>query len=169
MQHIQKLHLLTFLGKYFLKTTDYNKVNAQHTTKPLKKCANSGIKTMATFTLMVKTFLFITYQKGPFRSLLAPPEGLRAPGLPVVNLGVDFRCQGVISRRFKRKKNFVTDRHTHRQTDGQRDVLVEIVMQIGLQKVSNHFSQVNYFRGDLCFVKLSNKYLRIDFGLCITW
>ena len=36
--------------------------------------------------------------------ILAPPEGLRGPGVPVVNLGVDPRSQGVIPRQFKRKK-----------------------------------------------------------------
>ena len=41
--------------------------------------------------------------------MLAPPEGLRAPELPGVNPGVDPRSQGVIPRRFKRKKNFVTE------------------------------------------------------------
>ena len=51
--------------------------------------------------------------------MLAPPEGLRAPGVPRVNPRVDPRSQGVIPRRFKRKKIFVTDRrHT---TDGWTD------------------------------------------------
>ena len=41
--------------------------------------------------------------------MLAPPEGLRAPGVPGVNPGVDPGSQGVIPRRFKRKKIFVTN------------------------------------------------------------
>ena len=60
--------------------------------------------------------------------LLAPPEGLRAPELP----GVNPRSQGVIPRRFKRKKNFVTegrkDGRTEGRTDGWTDVSVEIVI-----------------------------------------
>ena len=44
--------------------------------------------------------------------LLAPPEGLRAPELPVVKPGVDPGSQGVIPRRFKQKKIFVTDART---------------------------------------------------------
>ena len=43
--------------------------------------------------------------------MLAPPEGLRAQGVPGVNPGGQPRGQGVIPRRFKRKKNFVTDGH----------------------------------------------------------
>ena len=48
--------------------------------------------------------------------MLAPPEGLRAPGLP----GVDPRSQGVIPRRFKRKKIFVTS-DGHQTPDGWTD------------------------------------------------
>ena len=48
--------------------------------------------------------------------MLAPPEGLRAPGLP----GVNPRSQGVIPRQFKRKKIFVTD-EGRRTEDGWTD------------------------------------------------
>ena len=41
--------------------------------------------------------------------MLAPPEGLCAPGVPGVNPGGRPRGQGVIPRRFKRKKIFVTN------------------------------------------------------------
>ena len=51
--------------------------------------------------------------------MLAPPEGLRAPGVPGVNPGVDPRSQGMIPRRFKRKKIFVTE--DARRTDGWTD------------------------------------------------
>ena len=44
--------------------------------------------------------------------ILAPPEGLCARGIPWVNLG----GQGVIPWKFKQKKNFVTDIHTHAWT-----------------------------------------------------
>ena len=55
--------------------------------------------------------------------MLAPPEGLRAPGVPGVNPGVDPGSQGVIPRRFKRKKIFVTNvggggAWTHRREGG---------------------------------------------------
>ena len=54
--------------------------------------------------------------------MLAPPEGLRAPGVPGVNPGVDPGSQGVIPRRFKRKKIFVTNvvgaGWTHRREGG---------------------------------------------------
>ena len=39
-------------------------------------------------------------------------------GYPWSTPGVDIRSQGVISRRFKRKKNFVTDERTNERTDG---------------------------------------------------
>ena len=69
-------------------------------------------------------------RKCPLRGhILAPPEGLRGLGVPGVSPGVDPRSQGVILRRFKQKKNFVTDGRTHARTsDGQTDVTVEIVM-----------------------------------------
>ena len=56
-------------------------------------------------------------RKCPLRGhILAPPEGQRAPGLPRVNPGVDPGVdpgsQGVISRQFKRKKNFCDKRST---------------------------------------------------------
>ena len=59
-------------------------------------------------------------RKCPLRGhILAPPEGLRAPGLlPVVNPGVDPGSQGVIPKRFKRKKYFVTK-------DGRTDVQMD--------------------------------------------
>ena len=45
---------------------------------------------------------------------------------------IDPRSQGVIPRRFKRKKNFVTNGRTEEQkngrTDGRTDVSVEIVI-----------------------------------------
>ena len=46
---------------------------------------------------LVTKILLFHLLKGPFGPLLAPPEGLRAPG-------VDSRSQGVIPRRFKQKK-----------------------------------------------------------------
>ena len=52
-------------------------------------------------------------------------------GYPGSTLGVDPRSQGVIPRRFKRKKIFVTDGQTpdeHWKKDGQTDVIVEIVI-----------------------------------------
>ena len=54
---------------------------------------------------------FYETRKCPLRGhILAPPEGLRAPeGYPGSTLGVDPRSQGVIPRRFKRKKIFVTN------------------------------------------------------------
>ena len=48
-------------------------------------------------------------------------------GYPGSTPGVDPRSQGVIPRRFKRKKIFVADAGW---TDGQTDVLVEIVIYI---------------------------------------
>ena len=60
---------------------------------------------------------------------VAPPERLRAPELPGVNPGVDPGSQGVIPRRFKQKKIFVTDVRTDGRTyDGQTDVTAEIVI-----------------------------------------
>ena len=57
--------------------------------------------------------------------MLAPPEGLRAPELPGVNPG----GQGVIPRRFKQKKIFVTDERTAAAADGQTDTTaVKIVI-----------------------------------------
>ena len=40
--------------------------------------------------------------------------------------GIDPRSQGVIPRRFKQKKNFVTYARTHERTYGRTDVTVEI-------------------------------------------
>ena len=63
-------------------------------------------------------FIYLCTRKCPLRGhILAPPEGLRGLGLPGVNPGVNPRGQGVISRRFKRKKIFVTDTHTDTWTD----------------------------------------------------
>ena len=42
-------------------------------------------------------------------------------GYPGSTPGVDPRSQGVIPRRFKRKKNFVTDGRTDEWTDGWTD------------------------------------------------
>ena len=42
-------------------------------------------------------------------------------GYPGSTPGVDFRSQGVISRRFKRKKNFVTDKRTDGLPHGRTD------------------------------------------------
>ena len=79
------------------------------------------------FSGYTKIIKICNTRKCPLRGhILAPPEGLRAPGLPGVNPGGRPRAQGVIPRRFKRKKNFVT--HAERTPDGQTDVLVEIVM-----------------------------------------
>ena len=52
--------------------------------------------------------------------MLAPPEGLRSPGVPGVNPWVDPWSQGVIPRRFKRKKKFVSSTYgwTHRRVGG---------------------------------------------------
>ena len=54
-------------------------------------------------------------------------QGLRTPAGATggSTAKIDPRSQGVIPRRFKRKKKFVTPQ---RRTDGQKDVLVEIVM-----------------------------------------
>ena len=51
--------------------------------------------------------------------ILAPAEGLRAPGVTGVNPGVDPRSQGVIPRRFKQKK--ILWRTDEGRTDGQTD------------------------------------------------
>ena len=78
--------------------------------KPLKNMLNS-ISANATFfkarrnRTRAKLVLLLT-RKGPLRGhILAPPEVLRALRLPGVNPGVNLRSQGVIPRRFKRKKN----------------------------------------------------------------
>ena len=42
--------------------------------------------------------------------------------------GLDPWSEGVIPRRFKRKKNFVTDTRTHELMEGWTDVSVEIVI-----------------------------------------
>ena len=42
-------------------------------------------------------------------------------GYPGSTPGADPRSQGVISRRFKRKKNFVTNERTNERTDGWTD------------------------------------------------
>ena len=54
-------------------------------------------------------------------------------GYPGSTPGIDPRSQGVIPRRFKRKKNFVTDGRTHERTnvwtdrrDGRNSVLDEL-------------------------------------------
>ena len=61
----------------------------------------------------------VNTRKCPLRGhILAPPEGLRGPGVPGVNPGVDPRSQGVILRRFKQKKIFVTHGRTHGRTNG---------------------------------------------------
>ena len=61
---------------------------------------------------------FIATRKCPLRGhILAPPEGLRAPGYPGSTPGVDPRSQGAIPRRFKRKKFFVTYARTYTWTD----------------------------------------------------
>ena len=57
--------------------------------------------------------------------MLAPPEGLGAPGLPGVNPGGGSQESGSDSKGIEAKKNFGLRTHGH--TDGQTDVLVEIV------------------------------------------
>ena len=62
---------------------------------------------------LISSFEIVIHRKCPLRGhILAPLEGLRARGLSGVNLGVDPGSQGVIPRRFKRKKIFVTDGRT---------------------------------------------------------
>ena len=56
------------------------------------------------FSSVFKSQVLLFARKGPLRGhILAPPEGLRGPGVPGVNPGVDPRSQGVILRRFKQK------------------------------------------------------------------
>ena len=47
-------------------------------------------------------------------------------GYPGSTPGIDPRSQGVIPRRFKRKKNFVTDERTNERTDERTDSLLEL-------------------------------------------
>ena len=78
--------------------------------------------------------------------MLAPPEGLRAPGVPEVKPGVEPRSQGVIPRRFKRKKNFVTDAgRTDRRVGRNSDVDMVSIYNTKLtysMKVFEIFNQI---------------------------
>ena len=65
---------------------------------------------------------FVKTRKCPLHGqILAPPEGMRATKLPGINPGVDPGSQGVIPKRFKQKKFFVTKegRRTYVQMDRQ--------------------------------------------------
>ena len=53
--------------------------------------------------------------------MLGPPEGLRPRSYPGSTPGIDPRSQGVIPRRFKEKKNFVTNKLTNELTHGWTD------------------------------------------------
>ena len=71
-------------------------------------------------------FLIYLTRKCPLRGhILAPPEELRVLELPGVNPGVDPRSQGVIPRRFKRKKKICDAR-----TAGRTYVTAKIVFKM---------------------------------------
>ncbi len=74
-------------------------------------------------------FFINSTRKCPLRGhILAPPEGLRAPEVPGVNLGGRPQQSGGDSKAIKAKKKFVRDERMDGRTDGQTDVIVEIVL-----------------------------------------
>ena len=80
--------------------------------------------------------------------MLAPLEGLPAPELPGVNPGVDPGSQGVIPRRFKRKKIFVTNvggvaGWTHRREGGNSGL--DVHMWQKLVTIENKFPNVDHW------------------------
>ena len=86
--------------------------------------------------MVIKLDLLPSEKRGVFSITRKGPSGpcylLRRGCVPGATRGqprgVNFSSQGVISRRFKRKKNFVTDERTNKQTEGGTDVMVEIVI-----------------------------------------